>query len=73
LGRVEALARDALGSLDPPEPAPISRDPKDDYLIALGRAASAHVLVTGDDDLLDLELPELKIVSPREFLDLLPA
>lgn len=58
---------------DPAVPPPVSRDPRDDYLVALARATSAHVLVSGDDDLLDLDLPDLKIVSPREFLDLLPS
>ncbi len=70
---VDALARDATVADDPACPEPLSRDPGDDYLIALARATSAHVLVTGDQDLLGLDLPDLKIVSPREFLDLLPS
>ena len=69
---VEALARDAEVADDPREPAPLSRDPRDDYLIALARAASAHVLVTGDRDLLEVVSPDVRIVSPREFLELLP-
>ena len=46
-----------------------SRDPDDDYLIAL---ASAHraALISGDKDLLSLE-GELPVFSPRAFLDLL--
>jgi predicted nucleic acid-binding protein len=32
----------------------------------------AHLIVTGDDDLLDLRTYEgIRIVSPRKFLDLL--
>ena len=69
---VEALARDASVVADPAEPPPLSRDRGDDYLIALARAAGAPVLVSGDDDLLELELPDLRITSPRAFLELLP-
>lgn len=68
---VEALERDATVVADA-APEPVSRDPRDDYLVALARAAGAHVLVTGDADLLDVELPDLKIAGPREFLELLP-
>ena len=54
---------------DPPQ---VSRDRRDDYLVAVARAAGAPVLVSGDVDLLELELPDLRIVSPRAFVDLLP-
>lgn len=43
-----------------------SRDPGDDYLLALA-ASSAAVLVSGDKDLLVLA-PGLPICSPSEFL-----
>ncbi len=46
-----------------------SRDPKDDYLLALAAKESA-VLVTGDKDLLDLN-GSLPIYTPKQFLDLL--
>ena len=46
-----------------------SRDPKDDYLLALAAQESA-VLVTGDKDLLDLN-GSLPIYTPNQFLDLL--
>jgi putative PIN family toxin of toxin-antitoxin system len=69
---VDALARDARLVADPAEREPLSRDPGDDYLVALARAVSAHVLVSGDDDLLSLDIPGLAIVSPRAFLELLP-
>jgi predicted nucleic acid-binding protein len=45
-----------------------SRDPGDDYLIEAARTAAA-VLVTGDKDLLDLDLEPP--AAPREFLALL--
>jgi len=52
---------------DPGEPPSIkSRDPKDDYLIAVARSAQA-TLVTGDADLLELS-GSIPVMSPRAFL-----
>ena len=48
-------------------PDQISRDPGDDYLLALAKA-SASVLVSGDRDLLVLA-PELPIQEPGAFLE----
>ena len=56
----------AVAGLDAANPDRISRDPGDDYLVALARASSS-VLVTGDDDLLVLT-PGLPIQSPVAFL-----
>lgn len=70
---VAALRRDALLCPDPSEPPPVpSPDPKDDYLLSLAHVQNAHVLVSGDTHLLGLRLPTLRIVTPREFLPLLP-
>ena len=45
----------------------VPRDPDDDYLVALARAGRAHVIVTGDADLLEADLsPPAR--SPRDFL-----
>lgn len=68
----DALVRDASMVADPAEAPPLSRDRNDDYLIAVAYAAEAHVLVTGDADLLELDLSDLEIASPRRFLELLP-
>jgi putative PIN family toxin of toxin-antitoxin system len=38
---------------DPISPPPVLRDPSDDYLVALAKAASADAIITGDRDLLD--------------------
>jgi predicted nucleic acid-binding protein len=54
---------------DPGELQAVSRDPDDDYLIALARAATVDALVSGDEDLTSLELDDLRIVSPRQVLD----
>lgn len=54
---------------DPGGPAPIrSRDPGDDYLIALASACRV-ALTSGDRDLLDLA-GKIPVLTPRELLDL---
>lgn len=55
-------------------PGAISRDPKDDYLLAHAIAARADYLVLGDKDLLVLGRVEgVRIVDPAEFLGILAA
>lgn len=51
----------------------VTRDPDDDYLVALLRTSGAHVLVTGDRDLLDLQLADVEVLAPREFVERLDA
>jgi len=49
-----------------------SKDPDDDKYIAAAIEGRAGFVVAGDSDLLDLEdYGSIRIVSPREFLDLL--
>lgn len=48
----------------------VSRDMADDYLLSLCKRTKAHVLITGDDDLLILEKHgRTRILSPRSFTD----
>jgi predicted nucleic acid-binding protein len=54
---------------DPPEPPRITRDPGDDYLVALAVDAGAEVLVSGDRDLIDLDVSGVKVLTPRTFLE----
>jgi putative PIN family toxin of toxin-antitoxin system len=62
-----------LPEIEEPIPA-VVRDPKDDYLIAHAVLSQADYLVTGDDDLLSLELLDtVRVLSPRQFWDLLKA
>jgi putative PIN family toxin of toxin-antitoxin system len=50
----------------------VTRDPKDDPLVACAVEGRADYLVSGDRDLLDLgEYEGIQIVTPRDFLDLL--
>jgi hypothetical protein len=55
-----------------PIPA-VTRDPEDDYLLAYALVGAADYLVTGDNDLLTLNgtIPELRILSPRQFREVL--
>lgn len=46
----------------------ICRDPKDDYLLALAKAAKADLLITGDEDLLVLKkYGKARILKPAAF------
>jgi uncharacterized protein len=72
---VVGLRRSAV-VVDDPGPAAtasVPADPGDDYLVALARAAGAHVLVSGDQHLLGLAEPDPPVVTPREFLERLEA
>ena len=69
LAQLEAGAT-VLDDVDPGEP--ITRDPNDDYLVALARA-SGGVLVSGDRDLLEADVADVEILNPREFLARLEA
>lgn len=45
------------------------RDPKDDKFLEVAVSADADVIVTGDDDLLELHpFRGIEIVTPREYL-----
>lgn len=50
----------------------IVRDEDDRWVLESALQAKAKVLITGDKDLLDIsdKIPELKIVTPREFWEL---
>jgi predicted nucleic acid-binding protein len=48
---------------------PVTRDPDDDYLVGLARSTAADALVSGDRDLTDLTLGDVRLLTPRAFLD----
>ena len=54
---------------DPAVIAAISRDPYDDYLVALATDSGADRLASGDADLLAVSSNDLRILSPRMLLD----
>lgn len=49
----------------------VTRDPKDDYLLAYALVGNADYLVTGDMDLLTLQgqVPGLEIISPAQLVE----
>lgn len=52
----------------PTLPAPVSRDPDDDHIIATAISGSCDCIITGDSDLLTLDkVGDLLIVSPSQF------
>ena len=53
---------------DPVNPPAVSRDPNDDYLVAIASASDADALVSGDQDL--LVLPSPRVLTPRQSLSL---
>lgn len=67
---IEGLRTHAESVQPLPEPYPeVTRDPKDDYLIAHAIVAEADFLASWDRDLLDLhEIGGVRIVSPPELL-----
>lgn len=70
---VDAVARLALLTEDPPATPGATTDPGDDYLVALARAADADVLVSGDRHLLALTDHDPPVLTPRAFLEQLGA
>lgn len=68
---IAGLQESAVIIDDPPEPAALTPDPDDDYLIALARAGGADYLVSGDRHLTDLTDPDPPVLTPRQFLVLL--
>jgi putative PIN family toxin of toxin-antitoxin system len=65
---VADLAAVAIVLGDPPDPAPVTRDPNDDYLVSLAVAAQADALISGDRDLTDLQDAPVPVLTPRTFL-----
>ncbi len=61
-GIAEMVADPAAGAQD------ATRDPEDDYLLALARNSRAVALISGDRDLTMLTSKELPVLSPAEFI-----
>jgi putative PIN family toxin of toxin-antitoxin system len=66
---VTDLAGVAIVVQDAPDPDTVTRDPNDDYLVALAATAHVDLLVSGDRDLTELEDAPVPIVTPRALLD----
>lgn len=52
------------------QPVTVCRDPNDNYLLELASISSAHHLISGDKDLLDMRsFRRTSIISPARFQD----
>ena len=50
----------------------VDRDIKDNHVLACALYARADYLVTGDDDLLSVEVPgKLEIITPAQFMEII--
>jgi putative PIN family toxin of toxin-antitoxin system len=63
---VERVRRHATVVDDPVDAPAVTRDPKDDYLVALALHEGVEAIVSGDRDLLDAGLDTPAVWSPRE-------
>ena len=61
----------AISFDDPVDVEPILRNPSDDYLVTLAKAAGAEAIVTGNKDLLDHVGLQPPAINPREACELL--
>jgi putative PIN family toxin of toxin-antitoxin system len=66
---VERVRRHATLVEDPAERPAVTRDPDDDYLVALARQARVDAIVSGDRDLLEADLIDPPVLNPREIVD----
>jgi putative PIN family toxin of toxin-antitoxin system len=66
IGDIQALADVCK---DPPrQRRRLTRDPADDYLVALAQATKADCLVSGDRDILDAPDPGVEVITPKAFV-----
>lgn len=66
---VARLEAEAEPWADPTDISAITRDPKDDCLVALYRDSDADLLISGDLDLIELHAEDVEVLTPRELLD----
>jgi putative PIN family toxin of toxin-antitoxin system len=50
------------------DPPAVTRDPKDDYLVALALSAGVEAISSGDDDLHAARDLDVEVLTPRELL-----
>ncbi len=66
---VERVRRHATIVADPSDQPAVTRDRKDDYLVALGRREGVDAIVSGDRDLMEAELETPPVWTPRQLVD----
>lgn len=65
---VDLIEQESESWSDPVEVAPVTGDPKDDYLVALCRDSAADLIVSGDPDLTSLNVEDVDVLTPGELL-----
>lgn len=66
---VASLEAEAFIVPDPDIQPGLTADPRDDYLVALARAAGVTALVSGDRHLTELDDPRSPVWTPRMLVD----
>lgn len=66
---VAEVARHADRLADPTAPPPASRDPNDDYLVALDKTGRVRALVSGDRDLTEMPDADPPVLTPRQAVE----
>jgi len=70
---VERVRRHATLVEDPANQPAVTRDRKDDYLVALARAERVDAIVSGDRDLGEADLTDPVVWTPRQLAEHLGA
>ena len=65
---VDLIQQESESWPDPVEVAPVTSDPKDDYLVALYRHSVADLIVSGDPDLTSMSVEDMDVLTPGELL-----
>jgi len=68
---LDRLRQEAEFCADPAVVGGETRDPEDDYLVAVARESGADFLVSGDSDLTQSRLEGVVVLVPAAFLELL--
>lgn len=68
---VERIRRHAEIASDPDRVPAVTRDPSDDYIVALARGENVDAIVSLDLDLLDAGLEEPPVWTARQLVDTL--
>lgn len=68
---IEVVRRNVMMRPDPAMVTAVSRDPKDDYLVALARDAHVDALISGDHDLTELVDVVPPVRTPAQFIAML--